>query len=48
MTKEDPVVNEVRAARRSIAEECGNDMRKIVAHANAAALRVASVQDNAA
>ena len=29
MTKDDPVVERVRAARRKIMEECGNDMHKL-------------------
>ena len=34
--KDDSIVAEVRAARRQIAEACGNDIRKICEHADKA------------
>ena len=37
---DDAIIQEVRAARRRIAEECGNDVDKIIAHARAAVIRL--------
>ena len=36
MTKDDAIIQEVRAVRRQIAQECGNDIRKITEHADKA------------
>ncbi len=36
----DPIVEEVRAARAAIAEECGYDLRRILDHAQEAADRI--------
>ena len=36
----DPIVEEVRAARAKIAEECGYDLRRMLEHANEAASKV--------
>ena len=36
----DPVVEEVRAARGRIAEECGYDLQRILEHAQRAAVRI--------
>lgn len=33
------IIDEVRAIRRQIAEECGNDLRKITEHAKEATRR---------
>lgn len=40
MPKDDALIQEVRAARRRIAEFCGNDISKIIAHANETAERL--------
>ena len=37
---DDAIIQEVRAARRQIAEECGNDIDKIIARAHLAAIRL--------
>lgn len=34
MPKDDAIIQEVRAVRHKIAEACGNDIRKIIEHAN--------------
>lgn len=35
MPKDDAIIQEVRAVRRKIAEECGNDIQKIIEHSEA-------------
>ena len=36
MIADDAIIQEVRAARHKIASECGNDIRKIIEHADKA------------
>ena len=43
MPKDDAIIQEVRAARRRIAESCDYDITKIIAHANETAERLGFV-----
>ena len=43
MPKDDAIIQEVRAARHRIAESCGYDIAKIIAHANETAERLGFV-----
>jgi hypothetical protein len=40
----DPIVDEVRAARAKIAEECGYDLQRIMQHAAQAAERITGLK----
>jgi len=38
--KDNVIIREVREIRHRIAESCGNDIRRIIEHANAEAVRL--------